>query len=120
MLHISYLYRIHTVTFLPFRVYNIDNQLIIHLELSLWHILCDDGSSSFEKKSFFCFLPSHPHTCGSSALFIGVSRVRVSVRANFYPHTFAPSLLRQEPGRYAAVASRLSSTSVTTSSIRRR
>ena len=48
------------------------------------------------KKSFFCFLPSHPHTCGSSALFIGVSVVRVSVRANFYPHTFTPSLFRQE------------------------
>ena len=29
MLHISYLYRIHTVTFLPFRAYSIDNQLII-------------------------------------------------------------------------------------------
>ena len=25
-----YLYRIHTVTFLPFRAYNTDNQLIIH------------------------------------------------------------------------------------------
>ena len=30
MLHISYLYRIHTVTFLPFRAYNTDNQLIIN------------------------------------------------------------------------------------------
>ena len=30
MLHISYLYRIYTVTFLPFRAYNTDNQLIIH------------------------------------------------------------------------------------------
>ena len=29
MLHISYLYRIHTVTFLPFRAQSIDNQLII-------------------------------------------------------------------------------------------
>ncbi len=27
---ISYLYIIHTVTFLPFRAYNTDNQLIIH------------------------------------------------------------------------------------------
>ena len=47
------------------------------------------------KKSFFLFLPSHPHKCGSSALFIGVSRVRVSVRVELlpshlpshYPHT---------------------------------
>ena len=43
------------------------------------------------KKSFFLFLPSHPHTCGSNALFIGGSRVRVSVRASdlpsHYPHT---------------------------------
>ena len=29
MLHISYLYRIHAATFLPFRAYSIDNQLII-------------------------------------------------------------------------------------------
>lgn len=27
---ILYLYRIHAVTFLPFRAYNTDNQLIIH------------------------------------------------------------------------------------------
>ena len=48
-----------------------------------------------KKKNFFLFLPSHPHKCGSSDLFIGVSRVRVSVRVNFllshlpshYPHT---------------------------------
>ena len=48
-----------------------------------------------EKKSFFLFLPSHPHKYGSSALFIGVSRVRAGVRAEFlpshlpshYPHT---------------------------------
>ena len=47
------------------------------------------------KKSFFLFLPSHPHKCGSSALFIGVSRVRAGVRAELlpshlpspYPHT---------------------------------
>ena len=38
-------------------------------------------STSKIKKSFFYFLPSHPHKCGSNALFIGVSRVRVSVRA---------------------------------------
>ena len=48
-----------------------------------------------KKKKFFLFLPSHPHKCGSSALFIGVSRVRVSVRVELlpshlpshYPHT---------------------------------
>ena len=48
-----------------------------------------------KKKTFFLFLPSHPHKCGSSALFIGVSRVRVSVRVELlpshlpshYPHT---------------------------------
>ena len=53
------------------------------------------SSTSKIKKSFFYFLPSHPHKCGSSALFIGGSRVRVSVRVNFllshlpshYPHT---------------------------------
>ena len=47
------------------------------------------------KKNFFLFLPSHPHKCGSSALFIGVSRVRVGVRVELlpshlpspYPHT---------------------------------
>ena len=46
-------------------------------------------------KTFFLFLPSHPHKCGSSALFIGVSSVRVSVRVELlpshlpshYPHT---------------------------------
>ena len=37
------------------------------------------------KKSFFLFLPSHPHKCGSSALFIGVSRVRVGVRVELLP-----------------------------------
>ena len=37
------------------------------------------------KKNFFLFLPSHPHKCGSSALFIGVSRVRVSVRVELLP-----------------------------------
>ena len=48
-----------------------------------------------KKKVFFLFLPSHPHKCGSSALFIGGSRVRVSVRVELlpshlpshYPHT---------------------------------
>ena len=48
-----------------------------------------------KKKNFFLFLPSHPHKYGSSALFIGVSRVRAGVRAEFlpshlpspYPHT---------------------------------
>lgn len=30
MLHISYLYRIHTVPFLLFRAYNTGNQLIMH------------------------------------------------------------------------------------------
>ena len=47
------------------------------------------------KKSFFLFLPSHPHKCGSSALFIGGSRVRAGVRvellpshlSSHYPHT---------------------------------
>ena len=38
-----------------------------------------------KKKKFFLFLPSHPHKCGSSALFIGVSRVRVSVRVELLP-----------------------------------
>ena len=55
------------------------------------------SSTSKKEKKFFCFLPSHPHTCGSSALFIGVSEVRVSVRVSVlpshYPHT---SLFRQE------------------------
>ena len=48
-----------------------------------------------KKKKFFLFLPSHPHKCGSSALFIGVSRVRAGVRVELlpshlpshYPHT---------------------------------
>ena len=48
-----------------------------------------------KKKFFFLFLPSHPHKCGSSALFIGVSSVRVGVRvellpshlSSHYPHT---------------------------------
>ena len=47
------------------------------------------------KKKFFLFLPSHPHKCGSSALFIGVSSVRAGVRVELlpshlpshYPHT---------------------------------
>ena len=47
------------------------------------------------KKNFFLFLPSHPHKCGSSALLIGVSRVRAGVRVELlpshlpshYPHT---------------------------------
>ena len=38
-----------------------------------------------KKKVFFLFLPSHPHKCGSSALFIGVSSVRVGVRAELLP-----------------------------------
>ena len=62
-------------------------------------IASDGGFSPFKqqynKKSFFLFLPSHPHKCGSSALFIGVSRVRVGVRVELlpshlpshYPHT---------------------------------
>ena len=58
------------------------------------------SSTSKIKKVFFLFLPSHPHTCGSSALFIGVSVVRASVRANFLPshspHTLAPSFFRQK------------------------
>ena len=60
----------------------------------VWRVLQE--LSTEIKKSFFSFLPSHPHKCGSSALFIGVSRVRARVRANFYPHTFTPSLFRQE------------------------
>ena len=56
---------------------------------------CCRNYSQKEKKSFFLFLPSHPHKCGSSALLIGVSRVRVSVRVELlpshlpshYPHT---------------------------------
>ena len=48
-----------------------------------------------KKKVFFLFLPSHPHKCGSSALFIGGSRVRAGVRVELlpshlpshYPHT---------------------------------
>ena len=47
------------------------------------------------KKSFFLFLPSPPHKCGSSALFIGGSSVRAGVRVELlpshlpshYPHT---------------------------------
>ena len=39
-------------------------------------------NSSISKKNFFLFLPSHPHKCGSNALFIGVSVVRVSVRVS--------------------------------------
>ena len=38
-----------------------------------------------KKKVFFLFLPSHPHKCGLSALFIGVSSVRVSVRVELFP-----------------------------------
>ena len=41
-------------------------------------------STRLFKKNFFLFLPSHPHKCGSNALFIGVSVVRVGA---FYPHT---------------------------------
>ena len=49
-----------------------------------------------KEKIFFYFLPSHPHTYGSNALFIGVSSVRASVRASFCPHTLSPALFRQE------------------------
>ena len=51
------------------------------------------------KKKFFLFLPSHPHKCGSSALFIGVSRVRVSGEGKLSPLTLTltlPSHFRQE------------------------
>ena len=34
------------------------------------------------KKTFFLFLPSHPHNPAGSPVFIGVSVVRVSVRVN--------------------------------------
>ena len=65
MLHISYLYRIHTVTFLPFRAYNTYNQLIIHspmyflrsniiLECCFWywyHILHRKNNSFIPKTS---------------------------------------------------------------------
>ena len=49
----------------------------------VWRVLQE--LSTEIKKSFFSFLPSHPHKCGSSALFIGVSRVRVSVRVELLP-----------------------------------
>ena len=43
------------------------------------------------KKSFFSFLPSHPHTCGWNALFIGVSsgegKCEGSAFALTIPHT---------------------------------
>ena len=54
-------------------------------------------STRLLKKTFFLFLPSHPHKCGSSALFIGVSVVRASVRASglpsHYPHTYPHTLV---------------------------
>ena len=39
----------------------------------VWRVLQE---LSTEIKKVFSFLPSHPHKCGSSALFIGVSGVR--------------------------------------------
>ena len=59
----------------------------------MWRVLQE--LSTEIKKSFFLFLPSHPHKCGSSALFIGVSSVRAGVRVELlpshlpshYPHT---------------------------------
>ena len=45
--------------------------------------------TSKKEKKFFCFLPSHPHQRGSSALFIGVSVVRVSVRVNVLPSHYS-------------------------------
>ena len=47
---------------------------------------------------FFYFLPSHPHTYGSNALFIGVSSVRASVRASFLPsHPLTRSIPAGKP-----------------------
>ena len=41
MLHISYLHKIHIATFLPFRAYNTDNQLIIDttVVVALLHLM---------------------------------------------------------------------------------
>ena len=52
--------------------------------LDVMHSTICKASNNIIKKKFFSFLPSHPHKCGSNALFIGVSVVRVGV---FYPHT---------------------------------
>ena len=46
-----------------------------------------------KKKFFFFFLPSHPHKCGSSALFIGVSRVRAGVRVKLLPSHYPNTTL---------------------------
>ena len=54
-------------------------------------------STSKIKKSFFLFLPSHPHTCGSNALFIGGSRVRASVRASDLPSHSPHTILTLPP-----------------------
>ena len=55
-----------------------------------------------KKKVFFLFLPSHPHKCGSSALFIGVSSVRVSVRAELLPsHLPSPYPHTSGTGKYS-------------------
>ena len=61
----------------------------------LWHDIPYSSTSKI-KKSFFLFFALTPSLFVWNALFIGVSVVRVGVRANFYPHTFTPSLFRQE------------------------
>ena len=47
MLHISYLYRIHAATFLPFRAYSIDNQLIIDTNIVINNLAANADISVF-------------------------------------------------------------------------
>ena len=57
---------------------------LFHYSHNLW-LLGIPNDRFWIKKVFFLFLPSHPHKYGSNALFIGVSRVRVSVRVELLP-----------------------------------
>ena len=53
------------------------------------------SSSNIIKKVFFAFLPSHPHTCGWNALFIGVSsgegKCEGKLSTLTIPHTSYPA-----------------------------
>ena len=68
---------------------------LFHYSHNLWLLGIPNDRFGIKKVFFFLFLPSHPHKYGSSVLFIGVSRVRVSVRVELLP-SHLPSHFRQE------------------------
>ena len=73
----------------------------------MWRVLQDVAGIAGiihrnKKKVFFLFLPSHPHKCGSSALFIGGSRVRAGVRVELLPsHQPSPYPHTSGTGKYS-------------------